>query len=183
MANKKAKTKTKAKKDNTPMIIGICVGVVAVIAIIVGIVFAVRGGSNALGDNYFVSDGSKYVLTIESDQDALDSDDGEPAPVKTHMVYTYSGDEVTGLKMYYEYADSATASKAYGSMEDTEEDGIESIAIDGKYIIITGDKSSYEGLTASDVKEQIEFMETLKNYTPEDSDDAEDVIESGETNE
>ncbi len=177
MANKKSNT------NKMPIIIGACVAVVAVVAIVVGIIFAVRNSGNALGDGYFVSDGSKYVLTLENDEDDLNEDETDtPAPAKTHMVYYYSGDEITGFKQFYEFADSATAQKAYETYKEIEDDTYESIELNGKYIVITGTPSSYEGLTTTDVKQQIEFIKSLENLGTDDNGFVEDAetVEEGE---
>ena len=48
-------------------------------------------------------------------------------------------------------------------MKASGEEGIEQAELNGKYIIVTADKEEYENMTASDVKQQIEFMEMLKN--------------------
>lgn len=176
MANKKAKGKSKGNNKN--LIIGICCAVVVVVVIVVAIVLAVTSG-NRLGDAYFVSDDTKYVLTVESDDMVIDEEEEAYAPVKTHLVYTYSGDEITGLKAYYEYADNASAKAAYDYILSSGEETGE-VAIDGKYVIITAAPEEYEGLTASDVKQQVEFMEMMKNMDTSGAEEAGDVDGSGE---
>ena len=77
-----------SKENNKNLIIGICtsVGVIAIIAIIV-VVLTMQGSSNPLiNDNYFVTDDSKYVITLNEDQ----TDESVNA-IKTHIVYNYSG--------------------------------------------------------------------------------------------
>ncbi len=152
------------KKDNKNVIIGsICAVVVVVVIVIVAVVLATSGG-NRLGDDYFKSDGQKYVLTIETDQTTIEDTEEAYVPVKTHLVYAYSGDAITGLKMYYEYADEATAKKALEEMKASAGDEeIGEVATEGKYVIITAPEDQYKNLTAADVKAQIEFMEQLKN--------------------
>lgn len=167
MANKKAKG-----KNNKNVIIGACCAVVVVVIIIVAIVLATTGAGR-LNDSYFVSDDTKYVLTVESDDMVIDEDEEAYAPLKTHLVYAYSGDEITGLKVYYEYADNASAKAAYDYIISSGEEAGE-VEIDGKYVIITANAEEYEGLTASDVKQQVEFMEMLKNMDTSDTDDADD---------
>ena len=111
-----------------------------------------------INDDYFVSDGTKYVLTIESDDSDLDSD--EIAAIRTHFVYTYSGDKITGLKTYSEFKDAATAEKAYQEYEEFDED-MTNIEVNGKYLIITAEPDEYEGMTVSDIEELAEFMKSL----------------------
>lgn len=156
----------KSNKDNKNLIIGICCAIAAIVVVIViAVALATRGAT--LNDDYFVSDGTKYVLTIEAEES---DEEDEYAPLKTHLVYTYDGDTVTGMKTYYVYADNASAKKSFDALkaELEGEEEASSIELSGKYIIITSDEESYKDLTASDVKQQIEFMETLKNMDTSD---------------
>lgn len=151
MAKKKA-------NENKGIIASIC-AIVVLIVVIIAVVVAVNV-NRGLDDSYFVSDGTKYVLTIDTDE-ALLEDDGIQ-PVKTHIVYTYSGDEITGMKTYSEYKDNAAAQNAYNELAEVGED-MANFTVDGKYLIMTATADQYEGVTATDVKAQIEFFETLKN--------------------
>lgn len=161
----------KAKKDNKNMIIGgICAAVVVVVIIIVAVVLATRG--SGLNDGYFVSDDTKYVLTIENDSITEEGSDAYE-PVKTHIVYTYSGDEITGMKTYGEFADADSAKAAFDAIKESGED-MTNYALDGKFIVITATADQYEGMTASDVKSQIEFMESLKNMDLDEIDAGEE---------
>ena len=180
----KTKTKTKSKKNNKNLIIGICCALALVIIVIVAIVLINQ--NKGISDSYFVSDGSKYVLTIESDdQSTLETDSDENTPLKTHLVYTYEGDTITGLKSYYEYADANAAKSALEAIKESLADSEESIQIEqnGKYLIVTAEEDAYKDMTASDVKQQIEFMEMLKNMSSDDlsdAEDADDIIEYGD---
>lgn len=172
--------KAKKKKNNKNIIIGCSIAaIVVIVAIVIGIVLATRG--SGLNDDYFVSDGTKYVITVDSSEMTLDDEEQEYAPIKTHLVYTYSGDEITGLKSYYEYADATAAQKALERLKEVAGDEMEDITVDGKYVIATAKADQYENITASDVKQQIEFMEMLKNMdanSDDTSDDADDTIET-----
>ena len=161
------------KKDNKNLIIGVCVAVVALIIVIVAIVMLGRG-KVALNDDYFKSDDTKYVLTVDTGSMDIDTEGEEYVPVKTHVVYTYSGDEITGMKSYAEYADAATAEKAFNQLKESDEEEAKNAELNGKYIVITHDASDYEGMTASDVKERIELMELFQNMDT-DSDEDEDI--------
>ena len=157
----------RSKKDNKNVIVGsICAVVVVVVVVIVAIVLATSGG-NRLNDNYFQSDGQKYVLTIETDQAAIENTEEAYVPIKTHLVYTYSDNKITGLKYYYEYADEDTAKKALEEMQKSAGNEVGEIAAEGKYLIITAPEDQYKDLTAADVKTQIEFMESLKKANSE----------------
>ena len=164
----------KSKKVNKNLIIGICVAAVVVIAIIITVILVNK--NTGLNDKYFVSDDTKYVLTLEDS--TISTDEGEEAynPIKTHLVYFYSGDEITGLKAYYEYPDTAAAKAALEYLKSNYEDEQKNlVTIDGKYVIYNAPASEYEELTASEVKEQIEFMELLKNLnSDEDTSEEED---------
>ena len=174
----------KAKKDNKNMIIGVCCAVVVVVVVVIAAVALATSGGNKLNDNYFVSDDTKYVLTIESDESALNEDDEAAVymPIRTHLVYTYEGDTVTGLKSYSEYADAAAAQKAYDYMVEIGED-LNDAVVEGKYIVMTAPAEQYEGLTASDVKQQIEFMEALQNMNFDELEEAEEVEDTEEIEE
>ncbi|MDO5451755.1 MAG: hypothetical protein Q4F56_01565 [Candidatus Saccharibacteria bacterium] len=168
----------KAKKDNKKTIIGgVCAAVVVVVVIIVAVVLANSG--SRINDDYFVSDGTKYVLTLDSTEYEYDEEDAAYVPVKTHLVYTYSGDEITGLKTYAEYADEAAAKAAYQAMKDGGED-LTGVEIVGKYLVQTATEDQYEGMTASDVKQQIEFMESLKNMTFDEDETETEVLDDGD---
>lgn len=162
----------KAKKNNKNLIIGIVAAVVVVVVVIVAVVLATSGSK--LSDSYFVSDGSKYVLTMSAEEMSLEDD--EYAPLKAHVVYFYSGDEITGLKTYYEYADAGSAKTAFDALlQEMEGEDVSNYALDGKYIIITSDESEYSEMTVDDVKQQIEFYEMYKNM--DFSEDEDDVVE------
>ncbi|MBR3172886.1 hypothetical protein IKF21_03220 [Candidatus Saccharibacteria bacterium] len=147
------------KKDNKNVVVGVVVAIVVVVVVVVAVVLAVRG--NGLNDAYFKSDDTKYVLTIDNPTTG-ESETNSLEPVKTHIVYTYSGDQITGMKTYGEFKDTDTAKKAFDAIKESGED-MTNYTVEGKYIIITATADQYEGMTANDVKAQIEFMESLKN--------------------
>ena len=125
----------KTANNKKGLIIGICAAVVVVVAIVVAIILIPKGEN--INDAYFVSDGNKYVLTVDGSSFA-DSGSASTAitPLKSHAVYTYSGDTITGLKAYYEFADAATAKNAYEeTYKNMSIDGYKNIALNGKYIV------------------------------------------------
>ena len=145
------------KKNNKGLIIGgICALVVVIIIIIVAVINA-----NRLGDAYFQSDGSKYVLTMEY---TPSEGDDNVTPLKSHNVYTYECDKITGVKVYYQYSDDAAAKKAYDYFSaETDSKDYKTIAIDGKYVVFEANESEYKDLTTKDVESQIKFIESIKN--------------------
>ena len=182
MAESKAKAKN-TKKDNKNLIIGICAAVVVVVIVIIAIIAI--NANKGINDSYFVSDNSKYVLTL--DMGEADESDDSYTPLKIHYVYTYSGDEITGLKYYYEYADADTAKAANDYIKGQQtDDQLTDIHADGKYVVATASEDLYKDYSASDIKSQIEFYESIKNMNlSDDSDDAtvEEVEESEEVEE
>lgn len=156
----------KQRENKKGPIIGICAAVVVVIVVIIAVVAI---NNNRLGDSYFVSDGTKYVLSYEIDQNSVgNSEEAQYTPLKVHQVYTYSGDSITGLKNYYEYKDADSAKKAMDYLNSVSE-GKVAISMDDKYVIITATAEQYEGIKASDVKQQVEALEKLKNEAKNNS--------------
>lgn len=171
MANQSKKPEKTKKTNNKNLIICCCA---AIVIIIVAIVVIVMVNNSGISDGYFVSDDTKYVLTIENDN-VDDEDADQYTPLKTHLVYTYEGDTVTGLKSYYQYADATSAKAAYDAIKETITEEGDQIELNGKYVIVAAREDVYKDTTASDVKQQIEFMETLKNMNTSDGTDADDV--------
>lgn len=159
------------KKNNKNLVIGICAGVLMLAVIIVAVIFATK--STNLNDAYFVSDNTKYVLTIDGDE--LSSEDSQYTPAKTHIVYTYSGDNVTGMFTYMEYADAATANLALEAYKSLDQTGVKNLSTNGKYLVVEMTEDQYADVSASDVKQQIEFMEMLKNMDLGEIEDSENT--------
>lgn len=167
----------KAKKNNKNLIIGICAGVLVIAVVIVAVIFATK---SSLNDAYFVSDGSKYVLTV--DRDMLETEDKENSPIKTHIVYYYSGDAITGVTTYMEFDNDATAKAALDLYKNADQTGVKSLKTDGKYLVVEMTEDQYKDLTVSDVKQQVEFMEMLKKSGTNNPDGAnEETTETIET--
>ncbi|MBQ1373301.1 hypothetical protein IIY66_00650 [Candidatus Saccharibacteria bacterium] len=147
--------KAKAKPTNNKnLIISACIAVVVVAVVAVAIFFATRGPQ--LNDSYFVSDGSKYVVAMDSEDFA--SDGITNAPVKAYAVYTYSGDKITGMITYAEFANEATAKAALEEYKKVSLDGVKSISTNGKYVVIEMSDDQYSDMTASELKAYIDFI-------------------------
>ena len=175
---------TKTTKNNKNLIIAICAAVVAIVIVAVVVVILVTGKNKGgvpiggLNDAYFTSDDTKYVLNMDAEDMYIE--DEAYAPLKSHLVYTYSGDKITGLKAYYEYADASAASTAYDFYQANNDGTFKEVALDGKYLILTANAEEYENLTPEDVKQQIEFMEMLNNMDTEETESIEGVEEVNE---
>ena len=170
------------KKNNKNLIIGICAGILVVAVIVVAIIFATKGTTPALSDAFFVSTDTKYVITEEGDGTTFEGT--EYVPVKTHLVYEYSGDKITGVTNYVEFADENTARLALEDMKketegyDLSEVGIKSISTNGKYVVIVATEDLYSDYTISDVKFETEMdnsdLEDVEDYVEEDIEIEED---------
>lgn len=173
-------SRTKKKSDKT-FFISVCSAIVAIVIIIV---IAVVMSNKGLDDSYFVSDGTKYVLTIDTGEDPESEAEDNYAPIKIHLVYTYSGDEITGAKSYYEYPNAEKAKAAFDTMKenDAENEELASYELNGKYIIYTSSEESYKDLKASDVQAQIKMMEQSQQNSEEAELEAE-AEESSDTEE
>lgn len=176
MAEKANKTTKNNNSKNT--LLAICGIAVVVVVIIIAIVLATRG-TGGLNESYFVSDNTKYVLTLGADD--VSSEDADSAPIKTHLVYYYSGDAVTGMKGFYEFANEATAKAAYDYYNGNNNGAYKSVELNGKYVILTANEADYEGLTATEVKSQIDAIEQIKNNPSANTETVTEVEETTET--
>ena len=156
-------------KSNKNLIIGICsVAVIAVVAVIL-VVVLINKKNSSINDAYFVSDDTKYVLSLDT------GGDEEYMPLKTHAVYYYKGNQITDLKTFLEYADADSAKNAYDYVNETEGGSYKETYIEGKYIVMVSNEAEYENTTATDVKEQIDFINSLNDP---DSETEEENIET-----
>jgi len=150
------KSKTKRRDNHFGIIGGCCVAVLAVILIVIAVIV---NRPRPIDDSFFVSDGTKYVLSLDSDD--VEDAEGDYSPIKTHLVYFYSDDDITGLKIYYEYADAEEASNAYGQFIEENDGEYKEISRESKYIILVANEADYDEVKASDIKKQIEFMDMI----------------------
>lgn len=148
--------KANNKSNNKNLIIGICIAVLVIAVIGIAIFFATRG-TGQINDNYFVSDNTKYVLTMDGDAMGV-SDDPNHAPVKTRQVYFYSGDKITGATLYLEFADESAAKSALEYFKQ-QDDSTSGLSVNGKYIVAEMPEDEYSDMTASEVKQYIDFLE------------------------
>lgn len=123
-----------------------------------------------INDEYFVSDDSKSVISMDVGESTATSGD----LVKTFFVYTYDGDNVSGLKTYFEYTDKETAQKAYEARKDQPE--FKGADVDGKYVVVTADAEQFKGLTADDIRQQTEAIEQYQKAQK-----SKQTVEAGET--
>lgn len=143
------------KKGKLKSIIFASVSVLVIIAAIVIIIISLN---NNISDSYFVSDGSKLVLDLSS----LKNNGDEYAPENSYLVYNYSGNEITGFKAYYKYSTAEAAKKAYDFYFNDGDNNYKTVELKGNYVVITANESDYKSLTAEDVKQQIEYMNSVE---------------------
>lgn len=141
------KAKTKSTNNNKNIIIGICSAIVIIAVIAVAIFFATRGPQ--LNDSYFVSDNTKYVVTTEGD---IIDPDKNIASTKIHYVYKYSGDKITDVTMYIEFANESDAKTALEAAKSEIQEIAKDVSTNGKYIVIEIADNQYSGMTLTEVK-------------------------------
>ena len=61
-----------------------------------------------------------------------------------------------------EFDNDTTAKAALDLYKNADQTGVKSLKTDGKYLVLEMTEDQYKDLTASDVKQQVEFMEMLK---------------------
>lgn len=152
----KVKNEEVKKKSTIAIIIGIAV--MMVVAIVVVIIMNVNR-IEPIGDNYFVSDGTKLVLNASGDMASVNSEDERPVAV--HTVYYYGGDKINNVKIFFEYTDEEQAKAASELIGESYKEWAESKKINGKYIVFQLGKSQYDGLTTDAVKQRIDSLESL----------------------
>lgn len=150
-------TKPKAKhsfKSNKILTYGACAALsVLFIAVIVwGVLYFIN--KPTYGDDFFVSNDVKTTIS-------LTPTDSETSSIhQTHVVYDYDGEDVVGMKTYFEYQDAESAATAYESLKNLAE--FQGAELKDNFIIVTADESQYKGLTASDVRQQAEAIRTFQ---------------------
>ena len=136
-------------------------GLVVAVAVVVVLVIVISGNLGGLDESWFVGDDKKMVLTIESNPDMASED--ESIPINSHTVYEYSGEKITSLKIYYQYPDTDRAKKAYDTISANNKGQYKDVELNGRYVVLVAVDSDYENLTTSDVKQQIDWVNTYKN--------------------
>lgn len=161
---------SKPKKKTKKLVAGICITTLAAIVVVVAIIFATKSTAQ-INDSYFVSNDKQYVLNVTSDM--MEFENTEYAPVITHIVYKYSGDKITDITSYLEFNDESTASSLlpkYKEIYDASDySGIKSISANGKYIVVVTAEDQYSDMSASQIKQEIDSIESLKNTPSTDS--------------
>ena len=142
---------------NKKSLIYLACAVISIISIVVIVIVIVSSlNKEPISEEYFVSDNTKSVISLDS------STGGEGgSSSKTHIVYLHEGDEITGLKTYFEYATPEAAQAALESIKSNPD--FTNAEVVGRYIIVTSDASKFEGLTVSDVKQQAAAIKQMQD--------------------
>ncbi|MBR3172532.1 hypothetical protein IKF21_01260 [Candidatus Saccharibacteria bacterium] len=140
------KLKHRLNKKNFTYLICAAISIISIIIIVIVVVISL--GHGTINDDYFISDDTKSVISLESSRPSSEND----SFAKTHIVYTYDGDTITSLKTYFEYNSPEAAQAALNTIKTNPD--FANAEVDGKYIIVTSDPKQYEGLTVSDIKQQ-----------------------------
>lgn len=132
--------------------IGVALMLVAVIAVIV-----VTNQAEPIPEGYFTSDDVKLVLALDKTEAAYE-ENVEYAPEMTYIVYDYSGEKITGARIYFEYADEAAAKEANAHITLSNKNWAASRRLNGKYIVFTVKREQYENLSTEKVRENIKSL-------------------------
>ncbi len=129
---------------------------VALVVVIVAIVnFTHR---EKYDSSYFHDSEGKIVLTMNKDAAALE--DSVYEPNVTHIVYYYEGDNITGVKAFYEYKTEKEARTAFEHL------GLSNFAdsknLSGRFVVFQVKRAMYEGLTVEALKVDIEAMKIIE---------------------
>lgn len=127
--------------------------VVVVLLIVVVVVLSIKNRT-VYNDDYFVSDDTKIVLSMDARTSGFE--ESAYIPPITHVVYYYSGDEITSIKVFYEYKNEDIAKKANDGIKMDDKGWATNKALNGKYIIFDMAKDQFEGLTTGFIRNSVE---------------------------
>ncbi len=148
----KSTNKSTHKKTNkiTPYLVCVVIFVIVAAGIAAVLYFINRRPAD---EDFFVSDDTKTTISLPvSSSDST----GDSSHVQTRFVYEYDGDNVVGLKTYFEYTDEEAARVALEARKSLPE--FKNAVLEGKYIVVTADADQFKGLTASDVRQQADAI-------------------------
>ena len=150
------------KGNDKKLITTICAIVAGVVvAVVVALVLLLN--NNRLSDDFFTtSEGSKYVFSMNQDRVLGLVIDDYP-PEKVHLVYFCKDDKVVDTKIYYVQKNDEEAKKAADIIRELEDPNIKEVDVNGKYVVVTTNRTLYDNMTAEDAKKQIEAMELIYN--------------------
>lgn len=80
----------------------------------------------------------------------------------TYMVFTYSGNEITGYTAYVLFDSAAEAQIALAEYNEDPDEDVKSIQANGSTVVLEYDESVYEGLTVDMIKLAYSYLEEVK---------------------
>ena len=149
------KPSTKAKpKFNKNLVYAAC-GIIAILSVALITWSIIKAfNKNINEDTTFATNDNQATITVEP------TDDNSGSGIShTRTVYEFDGDNVVGMKTYFEYSDNDAAKAAYEVIKDQPE--FKGAEVIDKYIVVTADPSRFKGLTVDDIRQQ---SENLKRY-------------------
>ena len=129
----------------------------AIITAVIVVIVLTLTNRPVVNEEYFTNDDTKTTISLTPNT----SESNNTALVQTHFVYTYDGDDVSGLKTYFEYSDEESARTTLESIKNQPE--FKGATIEGKYIVVSADESQYKGLTKLDIKQQADALKSLQD--------------------
>lgn len=174
--SKRAKNKKRWNKER--LLQGLAfVGSVVLVAVITVVILVLTRPK--LDDEFFVSDDTKSTVTLAPDKD--ETNGTGPRLIQTRVMYLYNGDDVSGMKTYFEYSDEDTARRNLEMIQSLPQ--YESAVVEGNFIIATSKEEQYKGLTKSDIQQQQEAIERYLHSENIVTDVPEQVNEEPQTEE
>ena len=150
------KQKQVRKQDGTRVVAIMIVALVFVVLLVSLIVGMGAMKNEQYSDDYFVSDGSKLVLSLDKATTSFVNEDSEPDV--THIVYYYSGGNIREVKIFFAYNDGDEAKTADEKIGEDYKEWAVSKEVNGKYLIFEVDQETLEGVTTEEIRDNIENM-------------------------
>lgn len=128
--------------------------VVAVIAAaVVAIVAIIMNQPQEITADYFVNDDTKLVNKLDKDVAAYETSEWEPET--TYVVYYYSGNKITGVKIYFEYDNEEEAKLADENISMEDKSWALGKSRNGRYVVLNLRRAEYTDLTTDYVRDII----------------------------
>ena len=124
------------------------------ILIVVAVLIVVLNWQEPISDDYFVSDDTKIVLSMDDEMASFETGDYEPGI--TRIVYYHDGEKITNVKIFYEYENEDLAREAYNNI--SVDYFATSKRLNGKYIVMQAKTETFDGLTVEEMEDQVESM-------------------------
>ena len=115
-------------------------------------------------DTYDVLDSDTASETTSEEDVKLYSDNTKYVfeYTNTKYVFYYSGDKITAYHTYVDYENASTARAVYSALKLNDYEGLDKVSVKGKYLLFEWNESTYEDLSASELKTVYSYMKELK---------------------